>query len=860
MIANISAASVSFEETLNTLKYANRAKNIKTNVQRNVLEVNHHISEYVRLIQNLRSEVTVLKQQLANSSSLSNLQNMPASNNQLPAALSVSSNIGGSAPEDTLKPSPYSMGFQTPSTDKAVLKEMKAWMQENFRERMQLRRTLIELEDQNVQNSIEIGKRQILVANWNASRTHTPKGFTQEQTDADQVAALVENSPADVRTAYSECEQLRKAIDKNNATKKSISKRLRENERQAEQFHKDLRENRRVTGEERRELLELMYRTGNLELGNMQLEQAQVIHDSVVRGKDLTIQKLQLQVLMRDKVIASQREVLKSHNIDCNVGNVALLLMEDRAISQNFDTLCAMTPATTPVTTERQSTSHSSAAAFSGGSPSRVVLVRERRTNVNSRSEGADSSDHVRDSETIRRGPSSTDASHISNTNLRSISGTSGYDSPSGLYNVERANARREWRQPSGDPPDNAMAHGRRVAELGISGQAAFQGQTSARAASGPTSTADGDGLSQAEDDASHFKSHRDEHLNSPLSNLAQKEIRRRRPRMDQSSFPRDGNGVFGGCVLGTHVSALGHAAGQKNGDSAESDVESSNQQVQFTADVPSVVSSIRAPRARRKRSHLNSKNGDRQGRRRQPLGYKTQSVLEANGANIAGSGAVQGPYSLVGRQALAIGPGYFHFENSEASSTNALGGIRRIKRRSFATKSFISSGASSKSNMENSVFCSRDSKVHPCTDSVGDTLELPRRGTSGTGPSDGTSAQQADDPTSLGPELEIQGVQQASFRSHVPPKSVGIGSLRSKLAQRSNTQCPSGDGREPCQSGTDSSLLDAPGDRAPSRVLVDKTVEKGVYESIAPEEGPGRDSIDALITAAAPAGGLVAL
>ena len=32
MIANIAGANLFFEETLNTLKYANRAKNIKTNV------------------------------------------------------------------------------------------------------------------------------------------------------------------------------------------------------------------------------------------------------------------------------------------------------------------------------------------------------------------------------------------------------------------------------------------------------------------------------------------------------------------------------------------------------------------------------------------------------------------------------------------------------------------------------------------------------------------------------------------------------------------------------------------------------------------------------------------------------------
>lgn len=34
---------------------------------------------------------------------------------------------------------------------------------ENFRERMQLRRSLIELEDQNVQNSIEVGRADYAV-------------------------------------------------------------------------------------------------------------------------------------------------------------------------------------------------------------------------------------------------------------------------------------------------------------------------------------------------------------------------------------------------------------------------------------------------------------------------------------------------------------------------------------------------------------------------------------------------------------------------------------------------------------------------------------------------------------------------
>lgn len=64
MIANISLAAASVEETLNTLKYANRAKNIKTTVTRNVLNVDHHITEYVGVISGLKDEIAALKKQL----------------------------------------------------------------------------------------------------------------------------------------------------------------------------------------------------------------------------------------------------------------------------------------------------------------------------------------------------------------------------------------------------------------------------------------------------------------------------------------------------------------------------------------------------------------------------------------------------------------------------------------------------------------------------------------------------------------------------------------------------------------------------------------------------------------------------
>jgi len=64
MIANISPGAICFEDTYNTLNYANRAKDIKSVVTRNVLSVSNHVSNYVLIINNLKQENEELKRAL----------------------------------------------------------------------------------------------------------------------------------------------------------------------------------------------------------------------------------------------------------------------------------------------------------------------------------------------------------------------------------------------------------------------------------------------------------------------------------------------------------------------------------------------------------------------------------------------------------------------------------------------------------------------------------------------------------------------------------------------------------------------------------------------------------------------------
>uniref|UniRef100_A0AAY4BUK9 Kinesin-like protein n=1 Tax=Denticeps clupeoides TaxID=299321 RepID=A0AAY4BUK9_9TELE len=56
MIANISPSSGSYEDTLNTLKYANRAKEIKTSLKSNVVSLDSHVGQYVVICERQRAE------------------------------------------------------------------------------------------------------------------------------------------------------------------------------------------------------------------------------------------------------------------------------------------------------------------------------------------------------------------------------------------------------------------------------------------------------------------------------------------------------------------------------------------------------------------------------------------------------------------------------------------------------------------------------------------------------------------------------------------------------------------------------------------------------------------------------------
>ncbi|CAL9043546.1 unnamed protein product [Musa banksii] len=122
MVATISPADDQYHHTINTLKYADRAKEIKTQVHKNIGTVHTHVADYQRMIDSLQIEVSRLRKELAEKESqLSIKQVETAADNEL-----------------------------------SWLNILSRETSENVQERINLQKALFEIEETNIRNRTEL--------------------------------------------------------------------------------------------------------------------------------------------------------------------------------------------------------------------------------------------------------------------------------------------------------------------------------------------------------------------------------------------------------------------------------------------------------------------------------------------------------------------------------------------------------------------------------------------------------------------------------------------------------------------------------------------------------------------------------
>ena len=65
MISNVSPSSLTYEDTYNTLRYADRAKKIKIKLKKNVCSVDFQVGQYQKIVEDLKSQLNECKCKIA---------------------------------------------------------------------------------------------------------------------------------------------------------------------------------------------------------------------------------------------------------------------------------------------------------------------------------------------------------------------------------------------------------------------------------------------------------------------------------------------------------------------------------------------------------------------------------------------------------------------------------------------------------------------------------------------------------------------------------------------------------------------------------------------------------------------------
>ncbi|XP_070270288.1 kinesin-like protein KIF19 [Myotis yumanensis] len=162
MIAHISPASTSFEESRSTLLYAHRAKSIKTRVKRNLLTMSCHLDQDMDVISDLRRQIEHLKSKIERQEHRRSEPGNPGARVAMPA--------------------------QDPEEDSRLqMNETRAQLMGTFQEQPEMAHSPVELEDANIELHANVSQHLLAIADWEKPAHHTqdeaPEGDEQQAVD-----------------------------------------------------------------------------------------------------------------------------------------------------------------------------------------------------------------------------------------------------------------------------------------------------------------------------------------------------------------------------------------------------------------------------------------------------------------------------------------------------------------------------------------------------------------------------------------------------------------------------------------------------------------------------------------------------
>uniref|UniRef100_UPI0037E94933 kinesin-like protein KIF19 n=1 Tax=Semicossyphus pulcher TaxID=241346 RepID=UPI0037E94933 len=302
MIAHISPASVAFEESRNTLTYADRAKSIRTRVKKNLINVSYHIAQYTNIISDLRSEIQRLKKKIADQASRQ-LNSDRADIRHVQAEVQAHSS----------------------QQSRAEMDQLREQLLDAFRQQMEIRRSLMELENSNMEIQIDTSKHLLTIADWEQERSRRRRKWRAERRkesvnkdDSEKDSDSPESPPDSTET-----QQVAMARE-NLVTLMAEQKRINKQKALLERRFLELRERarrleellpRRVSSEEQREVLGLLCKVHELEIENAEMQSHALLKDNVIRHKNFVVQRFEQHRHLCDEIIQQQRQFIDDHSL-----------------------------------------------------------------------------------------------------------------------------------------------------------------------------------------------------------------------------------------------------------------------------------------------------------------------------------------------------------------------------------------------------------------------------------------------------------------------------------------------------------------------------------------------------------------
>ncbi|CAJ1336194.1 unnamed protein product [Effrenium voratum] len=300
MIANISPNHLSYEDTLNTLKYANRAKNIRVSALQQLVQPDDHVRQYEHAISDLRQEAALLKAKLVRR----------AATNPMPES-------------------------EAEAGDEACLKEASEnWKVEiirNLESRSSLQRSLMEVEKALSQWKAELQEAKEVITCWKERRpvaTPSRPRRSAEPRTLDEWQDLVS--------------QIEENMAENAATRRSLAQRLQQNKEAGKELQEQLP--RRVLNEDLRAFLELIQRVKVLEYERLELDHFWEIHRRQLVDRDDEIAMLREQLRLRNRHLRALHAQLPEEHHD-QLGDRALLDTSDTSEHGPLRVMQAWAPA-----------------------------------------------------------------------------------------------------------------------------------------------------------------------------------------------------------------------------------------------------------------------------------------------------------------------------------------------------------------------------------------------------------------------------------------------------------------------------------------------------------------------------------